>query len=47
MHLAKLEFDRDERADYARLLGILRREWGLENVEQVVLRALREAAERT
>jgi hypothetical protein len=47
IHLAKLEFlDHAERLDYSRLLGILKREWGLDRPEEVVLRALREAAER-
>jgi len=44
-HVAKLEFEtQEERRDYARLVGMLRREWDEERVEEVVLRALREAA---
>jgi hypothetical protein len=45
--MATLEFETaEERRDFARLVGMLRREWDDESVERVVLRALREAAER-
>lgn len=44
---AVLVYGQDDRRDYARLVGMLKREWGVETTEDVVLRALREAAQRT
>jgi hypothetical protein len=45
-HQASLEYPEDERRDYARLVGMLRREGYGDSTEAVVLRALREAAAR-
>lgn len=42
-----LDYSQDDRRDYARLVGMLKREWGVEETGDVVLRALREAAQRT
>lgn len=42
-----LHLDADTRRDFANLVGMLRREWSLEDTTSVVLRALREAAART
>lgn len=44
---ASIDFTQDDRRDYARLVGMLKREWGVEETGDVVLRALREAAQRT
>lgn len=41
-----LELDRETRADFARHVGMLRREWGLTTTTDIVVRAVREAAER-
>lgn len=45
-HQATLEYPEDERRDFSRLVGLLRREGYGESTEAVVLRALREAAAR-
>lgn len=42
-----VDYTQDDRRDYARLVGMLKREWGVEDTGEVVLRALREAAQRT
>jgi hypothetical protein len=42
-----LEYTQEQRRDYATLVGMLRREWGIDQTEDLVLRALREAAART
>ena len=41
-----LLLSRDGRQDFARHVGMLRREWGLETTTDIVVRAVREAAER-
>lgn len=42
-----LFLDRESRKDFANLLGMLKREWSLDETTAVVLRSLREAAART
>jgi ParB-like chromosome segregation protein Spo0J len=42
-----LLLSREGRQDFARHVSILRREWGLETAAEAVVRAVREAAERT
>lgn len=41
-----LYLDKDTRHDFANLVGMLKREWSIDETTGVVLRALREAAER-